>query len=141
MFEERTIQWYCTDEQLEENKDAEIPFSTVVPLEEKIHKGPWERICEKDSDCPHPELGQVCLNFFWDAVIDGSNYAKGDACYNWETPVCPGDSFGSINYNYDNTKWSYYVQYECKEGSGESASGAAVLTQAAAVLLVMFNLI
>ena len=72
--------------------------------------------------------------------MDGTNFGKGDACYNWETPVCPGDPFGSINYNYDNTKWSYYVQSECKQGSGEG-SGAAVLTSAAAALLIMFNLI
>ena len=80
------------------------------------------------------------FDFYWDAVIDGSNFNKGDACYNWEHPVCPGDSFGSINYNYENTEWSYYVQYECKEGSGESGA-SALATSVATVLITALTMI
>lgn len=46
MFEERIIQWWCTDEQLEANKDMPVPFSGLVPLEEKAYTGEWERACE-----------------------------------------------------------------------------------------------
>ena len=134
MFEERIIQWWCTDEQLEANKDMAVPFSGLVPLEEKAYTGEWERACAQDSDCPHPERGQVCTDVYWDAIQDGSSFAKGDACYNWETPVCPGEPFGQINYNYDNTGWSYYIQQSCKEGSGES--GANMLATAASAALI-----
>ena len=55
MFEERTLQFWCTDEQLEENKDeTEPPFSNLVSIE-PARDTPWEPICETDADCPHPE--------------------------------------------------------------------------------------
>lgn len=48
---------------------------------------------------------------YWDAVIDGSSFANGEACYNWDAPICPSEeAFGSYNYNYENSEWSYYVQ-------------------------------
>ena len=107
MFEERTIQFFCTDEQHEEVKDMPAPY-TLVPKEEKLFEGDWEPACETDADCTHPELGQVCINYYWDLTIDGSSFANGVGCYNWEYPVCPAEPFAAQNYNYDNTEWSYY---------------------------------
>ena len=93
-------------------------------------------MCEKDSDCPHPELGQVCLDFYWEGTMDGTTFSNGDGCYNWEAPVCPGDTFATINYNYANTQWSYYGQYTCKPGE----SAASALAAASAALLVTLSL-
>ena len=82
----------------------------MVHLDEKPHDE-FKQSCETDSDCPHPELGQVCLDFYWDATMDGTSYGTGVACYNWEAPVCPSkESFGSYNFNYERSEWSYYVQ-------------------------------
>ena len=71
--------------------------------------------------------------------MDGTTFSNGDGCYNWPHPVCPGEPFGSINYNYENTQWSYYGQYTCKPGSGESGASALVATSAA--LLAMLSLL
>ena len=133
MFEERNMQFFCSDEQFAAN-EGETPPWNMTPLPEKE----WEEfrvICETDADCPRPDLGQVCTEFYWDILIDGSSYANGVSCYNWEHPVCPGEDFSSINYNYENTGWSYYTQMRCKSGSG-----AAALTGAAAALLAVLNM-
>ena len=84
-------------------------------------------MCETDADCPRPDLGQVCTKIYWDATIDGSQFANGEACYNYEEPVCPGKPFASVNYNYDNSLWSYYVQYEC---TSESIASSLIVTSA-----------
>ena len=99
MLEERTIQWFCTEEQLAANQDQDAPFG-LTKLEEKAFDE-WETACEVDEDCPRPDLGQVCLKEYWDATINGSSWSNGKACYNWKHPVCPGESFAEYNYNYD----------------------------------------
>ena len=108
----------------------------MVPLDEKPFDK-FEPICEVDADCPRPDLGQVCLNYYWDATLDGNSFANGVACYNWEYPVCPGDEFASFNYNYENTGWSAYTQMSCKDSSGSSASS---LIEAAAMILTTLTL-
>merc|ERR1711966_234909 len=98
--------------------------------------GVWDdyrQVCEKDADCPREDLGQVCLYYYWDIVKDGSSYATGHACYNWEAPVCPADDFSSYNYNYDGSKWSYFAQMRCNDDYSES--GASVLLSSSALFL------
>ena len=110
MFEERTIQFFCDEEQFAKNLDQTPPDNwNLVPLAEKK----WEEYspaCETDADCPRPDLGQVCTKLYWDATIDGNNYTNGECCYNWNVPVCPGQEFAAQNFNYDNTGFSYYWQ-------------------------------
>ena len=134
MFEERIIQFFCTEEQFAANVNSPPEFN-LEPIDE-TEWDEFEVICEVDSDCPRTDLGQVCLHYYWDMVKDGSSYMTGEACYNWETPVCPASDFSSINYNYENSEWSYYTQMRCKDQSG---SGASALFSAAALLLTVLT--
>ena len=68
--------------------------------------------------------------------MDGDNFSNGNACYSWAAPVCPGDRFASVNYNYENTGWSYYVEYECTSGT-EAKSSAAGLIATTAVTVAL----
>jgi len=73
--------------------------------------------------------------------MDGDNFSKGNACYSWSVPVCPGSRFASKNYNYENTGWSYYVEYECTSGeTSESSASGLVAATAAAVALAALSL-
>ena len=47
----------------------------------------------------------------WLAKEDGTAFAYGSACYDWDKKVCPTDvPFASINENYDNVgKFSYFT--------------------------------
>ena len=133
MFEERILQFFCTDEQHANQVDAE-PVLGLVALPKKEWDG-FQVICTKDEDCPRTDLGQVCTKFYWDAVADGSSYQTGEACFNWDEKVCPSDDFSSINYNHSNTDWSHYIQYSCLD----EGSGASTLLSTSAVLLAMFT--
>ena len=74
----------------------------------------------------------------WDGSEDGTSYANGAACYNWDDPKpCPADDFGQRNENYANAKFSYYTEYKCA-GSGATELIAAVALAAIATLSVMF---
>ena len=53
--EDRKHQFFCTEEQHEAQKDAELPYANMEPVEDKILYGEWEPACKVDSDCPHPE--------------------------------------------------------------------------------------
>jgi len=92
MFNERTIQWFCTEEQHAAQEGKPAPWN-LERIPEK-YWDEWSPACKTTADCPNPELGQVCTNMYWDAVIDGSSFANGEACYNWAAPVCPGSTFG-----------------------------------------------
>ena len=61
---------------------------------------------------------------------------NGMTCLNWNHPVCPGKEFAAINYNYENTKFSYYYQTKCTSGE----SGANALVASAAALLAALSL-
>ena len=55
MFEERMLQFFCTEEQFAENADAPQEFD-LEPLPATV----WDDfrvICEKDADCPRQDLG------------------------------------------------------------------------------------
>ena len=138
MFEERTIQWFCSEEQFEANKDSIPPQNwNIVPRDEKM----WDEYspaCKTDADCPYTGApnNQVCTKLYWDATSDGKNFANGECCYNWNEPVCPGEEFAAQNYNYDNTQFSYFWQQKCTSGE----SSASVLVTASAVLFAAFNL-
>ena len=137
MFEERNIQWFCSDEQLAENLETEPPKHwNLEPLPEKVYPE-FKPSCETDADCPRPDFGQVCTRFYWDATIDGKNFSNGIACYNWEHPVCPGNEFAAINFNYENTGFSYYYQAKCVT---EAESTAQALLTTAATVLAMLNM-
>ena len=134
MFKERTIQWFCTEEQKAAQEGKPAPWN-LERTEEK-HWDEWTPTCETDADCPRPDLGQVCTNMLWDADVTGSSFANGNACYNWAVPPCPGDDFASVNFNYENSLWSYYVQYSCT-----SESSASILrTASAASVLAVFSM-
>ena len=104
-----TIQWWCHDHLHERYHDSPVPFSGLTPLRTKAFEGDWEPICLKDFDCPHPESGQICTDVYWDAIEGGSQFGKGEACYNWDSKMCPGDPFGEVNKNYEQMGWSHYV--------------------------------
>ena len=55
----------------------------------------YREVCKVDEDCPYSEEGQVCTFFLWDVVKDGSSFANGSACYNWNVEVCPGPPFAN----------------------------------------------
>ena len=110
MFVERIQQWFCTEEQHAANAGKEAPAAWgLVPRPEK-YWDTYEPACATDADCPRPDLGQVCTKLYWLATQNGSNWTNGENCGNWETPVCPGEEFAAINYNYENTQFSYYSQ-------------------------------
>ena len=67
--------------------------------------------------------------------MDGRNYANGENCGNWSVPVCPGNEFAEINYNYENTKFSYYAQKKCT-----SEAGSSTLLAGAAAILALFTI-
>ena len=89
MFEERKIQWFCSDEQLAANAGASPPWPLMDPAPE-VHWTEWEATCASDEDCPRPDLGQVCTLELWEGVSDGSSFSNGSGCYNYEVAVCPG---------------------------------------------------
>jgi len=115
MFEERNIQFFCSEEQFAENAD-EVPPWNLQPLPQKPFAGEWKESCKEDADCQRDDLGQICTNMLWLAVKDASSYANGAGCYNWKNPVCPGPDFAAENYNYESTQWSWYTQYSCTSG-------------------------
>ena len=94
----------------------------------------FSMVCATDADCPRPDLGQVCTEYYWDAVTDGSVFAKGYGCFNYKSDVCPGPDFATENYNYENTGWSYYIQYKCT--SGESGAKALAVVGGAFLALL-----
>ena len=98
MFDERKAQWFCKEEQHAAQQGKPAPWN-MQALPEKHWEEPFV-VCGTDADCPRPDLGQACTRMFWDAVIDGSSFANGAACYNRDTPVCPGPPFAQVNYNY-----------------------------------------
>ena len=132
MFEERILQFFCTDEQFAATVDTPPEFNLVSLPEKEWNE--FEVACQVDWDCPRTDLGQVCLRYHWQMVQDGSSYMTGEACYNWESPVCPGSDFSAVNYNYANTEWSYFFQMRCKDQYID-ISGASALFSAAALLL------
>ena len=90
--------------------DSPVPFSGLTPLDSRAFEEDWTPICLKDIHCPYPESGQICTDVYWDAIEGGSQFGKGEACYNWEGKMCPGNPFGEVNTNYDQMGWSHYVQ-------------------------------
>jgi len=136
MFEERIQQYMCTEEQFADNLDTQPPQNwNLDPLPEK-YWNEYEPACKTDADCPMPENGQVCTKLYWEGTKDGRNYANGEACYNWEHPVCPGDTFAAQNYNYESTGFSYY--YQCACTSEASATSLALAAAATITLLLNF---
>ena len=139
MFTERVIQFFCSDEQFAANEGTGV----AIPLKglELRPEKEWQDFavaCETDADCKNdPALGQACTKYHWDTIDSGESFANGAACYNWSWDVCPGNAFGAENYNYENTGWSAYQQFECTTGSG-AASLAGAIT---AALIVAANLI
>ena len=136
LFEERNIQWFCSEEQFEANKDALYPQNWKLEPLDPPYWDEFSIACKSDADCPRPDLGQVCHNLYWQATQMGENFSRGEVCYNWAKEVCPGKDFAAINYNYENTGFSYYMQYDCTSGE----SSASVLTVAAATLLLVFQM-
>jgi len=67
------------------------PFGLTAAAEK--HFDTFEVACMADSDCPVPGKGQQCTFILWDGTQDGSSYANGAACYNWNESVCPGEDF------------------------------------------------
>ena len=103
MFEERKQQYFCSEEQFAENLDTEPPQDWNLVPSPVTFWDEYKASCKTDSDCPRPDLGQVCTKMYWEATIDARNFANGEICYNWSVPVCPGDTFAARNYNYENT--------------------------------------
>ena len=136
MFTERTIQYFCSEAQFSamEGKNQSTPWNLELKPEKRWTE--FEKSCEKDEDCPNPDNGQVCTKIHWEATLDGASFSNGEACYNWNSPVCPGSPFGAENYNYENTGWSFYTQYSCT-----ATSGASTLAATAATLIALLNLI
>ena len=58
MFEERNIQWFCTEEQFSANEGLNKPI-TLKNLELLPEKkwDDFEIACKQDSDCPKSDLG------------------------------------------------------------------------------------
>ena len=135
MLKERKLQFFCSEDQFAANIGKETPPDwKLEPLPEK-YWDEWESACESDADCPRPDLGQVCTQLLWFATQNMSNWTNGMQCANWAHPVCPGKEFATINYNYENTKFSYFSQKKCT-----SESGAHALVLSAASLLIALNL-
>jgi len=144
MFIERTQQWFCSEEQFEEQRalGASPPEGwNLVPLPERNWEE-YEEACAVDADCPRPDLGQLCGHWYWDATEDGTNYSNGHTCYNWPEPPCPGADFSARNYNFDNTGFSYQWQISCTSGqvSLNEESSASSLAVAAATLLATLSM-
>ena len=57
VFEDRPMQWFCSEEQLAANQGEEPPFIGMVPLEEKPYGEEFKPTCEVDAHCPRPDLG------------------------------------------------------------------------------------
>ena len=121
---------------MEANKDRSPPLGwDLEPVAEKFWTE-YEPACKTDADCPRPDLGQVCTKLYWQATKNKKNFTNGENCDNWSYPVCPGKEFASINYNYENTNFSYYTQMKCTSGE----SGASALALASASLIALLSM-
>ena len=112
MFDERMIQWFCSDEQKEwaSMSDYDAPYGLTRADEPHFDEYEWS--CNDHDDCAP---GQQCTYILWDGTQDGESYANGVACYSWDDEVCPDDEqFGSVNENYNGgTEFSSYTQFQC----------------------------
>ena len=84
VFEEdgRTLQFFCTDEQIQENEGSTMPYNGLTLLPDKKWDS-FEIVCQTDSDCDmDPDKVQHCLDYYWDMVtepqaLQGSSYQQG----------------------------------------------------------------
>jgi len=132
MFDGRKLQFFCSEEQTTAAAAMSAPWG-LTPIEKAFST--FEVACESDADCPIAG-SQQCTFILWDATDNGSSYANGVACYNWDEEVCPGgvgEDFASINENYANTQFSHYTEYSCTVQTSSSATTA--LASVAAVIL------
>ena len=134
MFDGRKLQFFCSQAQLNAAASLEAPFGlTGAP---SPHFEEFEVACAKDSDCPMIDKGQLCTLILWDGSQDGTSYANGSACYNWNEAICPGPDFAQQNMNYEGTKFSYYTEYKCASSSAFALAASAFATLASLSILV-----
>ena len=90
MFDGRTLQFFCNEDQFTASVSMDTPFLlTPMPMAPIAE---FKVACHTDDDCPNPDV-QQCTHILWDGTEDGKSYANGVACYNWDEPVCPGSDF------------------------------------------------
>ena len=111
----------------------DAPFNLLS--NDVVHWEEFEVACQSDAD-RRPYDG-FCTLINWDATEDGSQFANGAACYNWDDEVCPSEGdFASVNENYDNTGFSFYTQFTCAGENAKLLIASAIATISVASSLI-----
>jgi len=114
----------------------DAPFNLLS--NDVVHWEEFEVACQSDADCKTWDGNvQYCTLINWDATEDGSQFANGAACYNWDDEVCPSEGdFASVNENYDNTGFSFYTQFTCAGENAKLLIASAIATISVASSLI-----